>query len=826
MSLPVEEILPQLRDTLAKGHAVLASPPGSGKTTRVPLALLDEPWLSSRNILMLEPRRPAARMAATYMAHLLGEAVGATIGYQVRMERKIGHRTRIEVLTEGLLVRRLQADPELSDVGLVIFDEYHERSLQADLGLALCLDVCASLREDLRLLVMSATLDEQAVADMMGASVISSDGGLYPVDVRYLGKSAGREVLPATRKLAQQACQEHQGDVLVFLPGKGEMNRLQEQLQAVASSRQILQLHGEMDAATQAKVLTPVQGHEPRVVLATDVAETSLTIEGITTVVDSGLTRKPVFDPDSGLSCLKLLPIAKASADQRTGRAGRLGPGVCYRAWTEIEQRQRPDQRPAEILQADLAPLVLELALWGVTAPNSLSWLDRPPKPAWDQAVRLLQELDALDSHARITAHGRQLAMLGLHPRLAHLLVRGGGGNRLAADIAALLSDRDPWRSQPGQARPVDLGLRLQAVESVREGGKPPAVADSGKVRQLLRLSDRLYRQCRQLSAPGQELSAAALLSLAYPERIAQRRPGQDGRFLMASGRGAVLPADDGLVTADYLAIAHMDAGSREGRIWLAMAFDREELLALYHAHVSHSTELKWDAQRQRVTARKNVLLGALLLSSQEVAVESNAEVMQMMLQAIHDAGLECLNWTDQAHQLQARVALASRLAPNADWPEMADEWLEQNLDAWLMPWLNGKRSMAEVRQLDLQTLLQSFLSWEQRQHLNELLPERWKLPDGSTAAIDYLSDPPVLAVPLQLMFGVAQTPAVFQGRQPLLLHLLSPAGRPLQVTADLAHFWNHAWEQVKKEMRGRYPKHQWPDDPVNARPVRLKRQL
>ncbi len=826
MSLPVEEILPQLRRTLADGHAVLTSPPGSGKTTRVPLALLGEDWLNGKKILMLEPRRPAARMAAAYMAQLLGEAVGASVGYQVRMERKIGRQTRIEVLTEGLLVRRLQTDPELSGVGLVIFDEFHERSQQADLGLALCLDVCASLREDLRLLVMSATLDERAVADMVGGSVVSSDGGLHPVDVRYLRKSAGKDVLSITRKLVQQACQEQQGDVLVFLPGKGEMNRLQAQLQAMASSRQILQLHGEMDAATQAKVLTPVPGHEPRVVLATDVAETSLTIEGIAAVVDSGLARKPVFDPDSGLSRLKLLPIARASADQRAGRAGRLGPGVCYRAWTETEHRQRPDQRPAEILQADLAPLVLELALWGVADPDSLSWLDRPPKPAWDQAVVLLQELDALDSHARITAHGRQLAMLGLHPRLAHLLVRGGGGNRLAADIAALLSDRDPWRSQPGQPRPADLGLRLQAMEDMREGAKPPAVVDAGKVRQLLRLSDRLYRQCRELPAPGQKLSAATLLSLAYPERIAQRRPGSDGRFLMASGRGAVLPVDDGLVTAEYLAIAHMDAGSREGRIWLAMPFDREELLALYHTHIRHSKELKWDEQRQRVTGRKNAMLGALLLSSQEAPVESGAEATRVLLQAVRHAGLDRLDWTDQARQLQARVVLASRLAPEADWPEMGDDWLEQNLETWLAPWLEGKRSMQDIRRLDLQTLLQSFLSWEQMRRLDELLPMRWKLPDGSSAAIDYLNDPPVLAAPLQLMFGVAQTPAVFQGRQPLLLHLLSPAGRPLQVTTDLAHFWQNAWQEVKKEMRGRYPKHQWPDDPVNARPVRLKRQL
>jgi ATP-dependent helicase HrpB len=790
------------------------------------LALLEQPWLQQQKIIMLEPRRPAARMAAAYMSQLLGEEVGETVGYQVRMERHMGRSTRIEVLTEGLLVRRLQDDPELSGVGLVIFDEYHERSLQADLGLALCLDVCASLREDLRLLVMSATLDEHAVAELIGGEIVSSDGGLYPVDIHYLPRSAGREILPATSKLVQQASWEQRGDILVFLPGKGEMNRLQEQLQGHQPNRQILQLHGEMDAATQAKVLMPEKNHAPRIVLTTDVAETSLTIEGISAVVDSGLTRKPVFDPDSGLSRLRLLPVAQASADQRAGRAGRLGPGVCYRAWTETEQRQRPAQRPAEILQADLAPLVLELALWGVSDPDAMSWLDAPPTPAWSQALELLRELEALDASGRITAHGKELANLGLHPRLAHLLVRGGGGNTPAADLAALLSDRDPWRHQPGQMRPVDLSLRLQAMQGMRQGEKQPATVDAWKVRQLLRLSERLYKRCQHLVTADQTLSAGALLSLAYPERIARRRQGADGRYLMVSGRGAVLPLDDGLVTAEYLSIAHMDAGSREGRIWLALAVEKEALLQLHGGQIRETEELTWDEQRQRVIARKTTALGALQLSVQEVQVTVGADVVTELLQAIERKGLECLPWTDQALQLQARIQLACKLDEHGGWPDLSNDWLLANLEAWLAPWLEGKRSMQEIRRLDLQTLLQSFLNWEQMQHLDELLPMRWKASDGSSAAIDYLSDPPVLAVPLQLMFGVAQTPTVFRGRQPLLLHLLSPAGRPLQVTTDLVHFWDNAWDQVKKEMRGRYPKHHWPDDPSNARPVKLKRHL
>lgn len=825
MSLPVEEVLPQLRNALSRGHVVLSSPPGSGKTTRVPLTLLEEPWLAGKKIIMLEPRRPAARMAAAFMSDLLQEEVGQTVGYQVRMERRIGSNTRIEVLTEGLLVRRLQQDPELPGVGLVIFDEFHERSLQADLGLALCLDVCASLREDLRLLVMSATLDEQTVADLIGGESVVSHGGLHPVTVEHLPRSAGQDILPATARLVHRAIKEQPGDVLVFLPGKGEMARLQESLSGSASEMEILQLHGEMDAAAQSRTLRPEPDHPRRVVLATDVAETSLTIEGITTVVDSGLSRKPVFDPDSGLSRLKLLPIAQASATQRTGRAGRLGPGVCYRAFTEQEFLGRPAQRPAEILQLDLAPLVLELALWGVSDSAGLAWLDMPPAAAWNQAVSLLRQLDALDASGGITAHGRWLAHLGLHPRLAHLLVRGGGSVR-AADLAALLSERDPWRYQEGGPRPADLDLRLQALETLRRGGKLRAGVDPRACRQILRLSERLQRQCKELPEVKDKLSPAALLSLAYPERIGKKRPGADGRYLMASGKGAVLPRDDGLAVAEYLAIAQMDAGSREGRIWLALSLNEQALMAAHHAHVQERVELAWDEEAARVRVRAVTALGAMVLSAQEVPPGDDQAVTARLLQAVSELGLDCLNWSEEARQLQARLRLARQLDAQGGWPDVGEAWLREHLDSWLLPWAGGMRSLKELRRIDLQSVLQGLLSWEQSQHLDALLPKRWKLGDGGSAAIDYRVSPPVLAVPLQLMFGMAQTPAVFHGRQPLVLHLLSPAGRPLQVTTDLAAFWSDAWEQVKKEMRGRYPKHHWPDDPANARPVRLKRQL
>ncbi len=791
----------------------------------MPLAVLDEPWLDGNKIIMLEPRRPAARMAAAFMSGLLHEEVGQTVGYQVRMERRISENTRIEVLTEGLLVRRLQDDPELSGVGLVIFDEFHERSLQADLALALCLDVCTSLREDLRLLIMSATLDEQAVAGLIGGKVITSDGGLYPVEIEYLSRTAAPEYLSATARLVRRAWQAQSGDILVFLPGKGEMNRLQEKLSASGLEADILQLHGEMDAAQQSRVLRPATDHPRRVVLATDVAETSLTIEGITSVVDCGLSRKPVFDPDSGLSRLKLLPVAQASATQRAGRAGRLGPGICYRVYTETEFRNRPAQRPAEILQADLAPLVMELALWGVQERAELSWLNSPPKAAWDQAVDLLQQLDVLDQGGRISAHGRRMAHLGLHPRLAHLLLCGGG-NVLAADVAALLSEADPWRYSSGVSRPADLGLRLQELQLLRDGGRLSSHVDHNISRRILRLSDRLRRQCGGLPRMDVELSAAVLLSLAFPERIARRRTAGDGRYLLASGKGAALPPDDGLVTADYLAIARMDAGNREGRIWLAMALDEGELQRVHGRHIKKQRVLGWDAARQRVRARERNILGAIELSGREVSVADGEAVTEQLLQAVSEMGLDCLNWSGSARQLQARMVLARQLDEKGDWPDASEDWLRHNLHLWMASWAQGMRSLKELRKLDLQILLQGLMAWEQMQRLDNLLPQRWFFADGSSAAIDYLASPPVLAAPLQLMFGVCQTPAVFHGRQPLVLHLLSPAGRPLQVTTDLANFWKDAWSQVKKEMRGRYPKHHWPDDPAHAQPVRLKRNL
>lgn len=608
--LPIDEILPDVCSALKQGNLVLSSPPGSGKTTRVPLALLDEPWIVGRKIIMLEPRRPAARMAAHHMASLLGQKTGDQVGYQVRFERKIGSRTRIEVLTEGLLTRRLQQDPELSDVAVVIFDEFHERSLVADLGLALCLDTRASLREDLRLLVMSATLDEDQVARLIDGRVIRSDGGLYPVAVHYLDKANRADVVPETCRLVARALQQHQGDVLVFLPGMREMRQVMERLAGVPA--ELMLLHGNIPVAQQQRILLPDKHHARRVVLATDIAETSLTIEGITVVVGSGLRKKPSFDPNSGLSRLQTSKVSRASADQRAGRAGRLGPGDCYRVWTKNQHEQLQAHGTPEILQADLSSLVLESALWGITDAVDLKWLNTPPESNWRQAVELLWNLDALDEQGRITSMGKHMVGMALHPRLAHMLVSVASKDiPMAADMAAILSEPDPMRSAGG-LRSADLSLRIAALEDYRAGTLNGQEVSMHVLRSIHKSSQRLRRQVPAGQDNGVSLSPAVLLSLAFPERIAARRSGSDGRFLLASGRGAFLRMDDPLAAADFLAIAQMDAGAREGRIDLALPLSLEEIQQAHARRMQSREILYWDTGRQAVAAREEQWLGKL----------------------------------------------------------------------------------------------------------------------------------------------------------------------------------------------------------------------
>jgi ATP-dependent helicase HrpB len=823
--LPIDELLPEVCNALSQGNLVLSSPPGSGKTTRVPLALLDESWLTGRKIIVLEPRRPAARMAAHHMASLLNQEVGDQVGYQVRFDRKIGPNTRIEVLTEGLLTRRLQQDPELTGVAVVIFDEFHERNLVADLGLALCLDICASLREDLRLLVMSATLDESQVAKLIDGQVVRGDGGLHPVTTHFLAAASRTDTVPVTCRLVSNALLQHQGDVLVFLPGMREMRQVMERL--ADAPAELMLLHGDIPAAKQQRILLPDKDHARRVILATDIAETSLTIEGVSVVVDSGLGRKPLFDPNTGLIRLQTRRISRASAAQRTGRAGRLGPGDCYRAWTKHQHEQMDAHITPEILQADLSSLVLEAALWGVTDADELRWMNVPPGAHWQQAVELLQGLDALDEQGRISRMGKQMAAMALHPRLAHMLLSAASKDvSMAADVAAILSERDPLRSATG-CRSVDLSLRIAALQDYRAGAGNKPYLNKYALQSIQQLSQRLQRQVGKRQSTNDSVSPSALLSLAFPERIAARRSGSDGRFLLASGRGAFLPMNDPLAASDYLAIAHMDAGAREGRIDLALPLGLDDIYRVHGHRIQYRENLYWDLGRQTVAAREEQRLGKLMLQSRPVKPVSEQAAIDVLIDALAGLGMESFHWSKAARQLQARSELMAGLQPESDWPDLSSAWLLEHLDEWLVPWIGNFRSLKQIQALELHKILTSMLNWRQQQQLDHLLPVRWEAANGSSYAIGY-EDPesPVLAVPLQEMYGVSETPELANARIRLLLKLLSPAGRPLQITRDLAHFWDHAYKQVQKEMKGRYPKHHWPDDPRHAEPVRLKKHL
>jgi ATP-dependent helicase HrpB len=822
--LPVDAALDDLQSALARGHAVLTAPPGSGKTTRVPLFLRAAPWLDGAGILMLEPRRPAARMAAARMADLLGEAVGECVGYQIRFERRRGPRTRVEVVTEGILTRRLQSDPMLPGVGLLIFDEFHERSLQADLGLALALDLAAALRPDLRLLIMSATLDTAAVSRLLhDAPVISAPGRSFPVEVNYAERDPG-DPLVAMEQAVQQALATRDGDLLAFLPGAREIERLRGRLAArLGTTTEVLPLHGSLPAAEQHRALVPVPGGPRRVVLATDLAETSVTIEGVTTVIDGGLTRKPRYHAGSGLTRLVIEPIPLAAAEQRAGRAGRLGPGVCYRLWTRAQEVGRAPYRRPEILDADLAPLALELALWGVRDPGQLRWLDPPPAPAWAAAVSLLKDLDALDERGLPTVLGRRLAEWPLHPRLGLMLAAApaGPGRRLAADLAALLSEPDGWRAAPGQGRPADLGLRLAALDAFRTG-RPARDVERTRLAAVERLSRRLTGAVGpDQSVSGVFSSPGELLARAYPDRICQRRGGPGSRYLLAAGTGAELPTDDDLAGHPYLVAAELDARGRDARIQLALPIAEDDLRRVLAGHLRTDEVLAWDDALEAVTARREVRLGALVLESRPLPAADPERTLALLLEQVEHHWERALTWDPVARQFQARVALLRRQEPTGDWPDLGDETLRRTLGQWLAPWLAGSRGLAAARALRLVEVLGALLAPGARARLDALAPETLTTPAGNRRRLDYLVGPePVLPVPVQELFGARDTPCICGGRVPVMLHLLSPAGRPVQVTRDLAGFWVRGYPEVRRELRGRYPKHAWPEDPLAAVPV------
>ena len=820
-SLPIDAALPKVRAALAAtSGAVLLAPPGAGKTTRVPLALRDEPWLEGGRIIMLEPRRLAARTAARRMAAELGEEVGGTVGWRVRFDSRVGPTTRIEVVTEGILTRMLQDDPSLAGVGLVIFDEFHERSLHADLGLALALEAQQGLREDLRLLVMSATLDGAPVAAAMGGvPLIDSPGRAFPVETFYLGRPEPRRFAEAVAQAVVQALEESDGDGLVFLPGGAEIRRVAARLVERSALDEVIvtPLHGDLPAAAQDAAIAPAPPGQRKVVLATAIAETSLTIEGVRVVIDAGLARVPRFDPGSGMTRLVTLPVSRAGADQRRGRAGRVAPGRCYRLWSEAEDRALAARTAPEILVADLAPLALDLARWGIADPAALAWLDPPPAAHFAAAQRLLTGLGALDPDGRITPHGRAMARLPVHPRLAHMLLAGQeqGLGGLACDLAALLEERDPLR---GGGREADLRLRLRLMR----GEMRRETVDQGVLARLRQAARDLRRRLglRAGAGEGHPAEAGRLLAFAYPDRIARRRPGGDPRYVLSDGPGAVLDAADPLAGEPWLVVADQDGDRREARIFLAAPITLGEIEADFAGAIETVESCAWESREQAVIARRQRRLGRLVLEEKPIERADPTAVAAAMIEGLRALGLECLPWTPALQTLRHRIAFLAGQQPEAGWPDLSDAALLAGLEEWLAPFLSGLTRRAHLARLDLAAAFDGLIPYELRRRLESLAPTHVVVPSGSRVPIDYEGEQPVLAVRLQEMFGCVETPRIAGGTVPLLLHLLSPARRPVQVTRDLASFWADAYRYVRADLKGQYPKHWWPDDPMQAEPT------
>lgn len=832
--LPITAALPALAVSLEQGRNVLLqAPPGAGKSTLVPLHLMDAGWLGQRKILMLEPRRLAARAVAQRMAQLLGEPVGRRVGFRTRFETRVSGDTRIEVVTEGILTRMLQGDAALDGVGGVIFDEFHERNLHADLGLALCLESQQTLREDLRLLVMSATLDLAPLARLLaGAPVIEAEGRAYPVDTVYVARRAELHLEAQMAQVVRTALRDHAGDILCFLPGAGEIRRLQRSLEdgSAGADVVVLPLYGDMTAAAQDAALRPAARGQRKVVLSTSIAETSLTIEGVRVVVDSGLRRFQEFDPASGMTRLVTGKVSQAAADQRRGRAGRLSSGTCYRLWSEGTHASLVPHAPPEILHADLAPLALELAAWGATDAGALQWLDPPPAAPLAQARDLLQSLEAIDADGRITPHGREMSRLGAHVRLAHMLIRSVplGAARLACDLAAVLSERDILRSAPAQ-RDADMRLRVTAMRR-GQGALPPGIDIDARALDQARRSAALW--LREIAAGEQDCAdphtaTGALLAWAYPDRVGRARDGS-GRYLLANGRGARFGEPQALAKAEFLVAAELDGAEREARIFLGAPLELADIERQFAAQIVEREDIAWDPRTQAIRARRERRLGALVLDARDLTAPDPQAMLDAALTGLALLGIEALPWTPALRQWQARVALLRRLRVRApeEWPDLSDEALTAGLSEWTSPWISGMTRREHFARMDLAAALHGRLSHRQREVLEREAPTHLAVPSGSRLPIDYLDGVmPSLSVRLQEMFGLTATPSVADGRQPLLLKLLSPAGRPVQVTQDLVSFWNRGYHDVRKDLKGRYPKHYWPEDPHAAQPTRRVRR-
>ncbi|SCA58185.1 ATP-dependent RNA helicase HrpB [Candidatus Terasakiella magnetica] len=818
LGYPVEETFPELKNALSQNNcAILEAPPGAGKTTLVPLALLNEPWLGNQKIIMLEPRRLAARMAATRMASLLGEEVGQSVGYRIRQDKKISAKTRIEVVTEGILTRQIQDDPELDGIGLVIFDEFHERNLQGDLGLAFCLETMAALRDDLRLLVMSATLDGASLSSFLDdAPCITSQGKSFEVETKNLPRPDKFSLAQDVAKAVNKAVREESGNILVFLPGEGEIRKTEQLLKDQYGSDPsilIAPLYGALSQAQQDLAISPTVQGKSKIVLATTIAETSLTIEGIRVVIDCGLKRVSRFDAAKAMSKLETVRVSKASATQRKGRAGRMEAGVCYQLWPKAETQALQERDIPEILECDLTPFALDLASWGVKRPDELKLLDLPNQSQLEKAQELLITLGALDKNLILSEHGKEMQKLSLHPRIAHMVLKareeGQGEAALACEIAATLHDGPLFKGR----RECDIRNALSLFQSKKQDrnlakGAFYRAKETVKIlKKRLKLKD---------AKPASILEAGRILALAYPDRLAKLRAKGKGDYHLSAGIGANLSEDDPLFGEDYLVVAHMGGTQAQGRIFTAAPITLQDIETDFAHQIIEEEEIGWDKRTQAATAQRVRRIGALKLKTTPIKNIAPERLSEALCAGIRQLGIHVLSWDKDSQNLCQRVEFLRY--NDTSWPDMSETGLLDSLEDWLSPFLNGCCRIDHLKKVDLQAALLSKMSWEDQQKLNQQAPTHYRVPSGSNIRLDYSnSKKPVLSVKLQEMFGEPQSPTINNGQCNLQIHLLSPAGRPLQVTEDLESFWQNGYDSVKKEMKGRYPKHPWPDNPIAA---------
>ena len=814
INLPVTEVIPEFLSEISKSNTlIISAPPGAGKSTILPLTVLDQEWLNNKKIIMLEPRRLAAKSIATRMASLLGEKAGETVGYRIRFETKVSDQTKIEVVTEGILTRMLQSDNSLEDVGIIIFDEFHERSIHADVALALSREAQQVLRPDLKIVIMSATLNIPQLSSLLNAPVIESKGKQYPVEVFYTGELDEMMLPEMTSQTILKAANNHDGDILVFLPGQGEIKKCEELLKRRLKNFLVLPLYGQLPYGQQVRAIQPDKNGKRKVVLATSIAETSLTIEGVKIVIDTGFGRTSRYDAKSGISKLTTVQISKDSADQRAGRAGRLSSGYCYRMWSKATQDRMAKHRVPEIMESDLTSLVLEMANWGVTDVNSLTWLSQPPAGAISLASKTLHQLGALEDN-RITEHGKAMHKLPCHPRIAHMLLEAQESENiaLAADIAPFLEERDPLPKGTG----IDINLRIEALRNYRNNS-----FEGGRMSKIARISES-YRKIFNIeedNSPVDDFETGILLASAYPERIAFSRPGNNAQFQLSNGKYAMAGHKDDLAHEPWLAVSHVDAREGMGKIFMASRLNPRDLMPL----IKQKEVITWDTKNGGLIASLDMRIGSIVLKSEPLPDPDESHLVDAISEAVKNEGKNLLNFTEDVEQWQNRILSLRKWRPTDQWPNVSTDALLATNKEWLTPYLSNIKKPEDLKKLDLLTILKSSIPFNMQEKADMLVPESIQVPTGSKIRLMYRADglPPILSVRLQEVFGLAETPKINDGEISVLMHLLSPGFKPVQVTSDLKSFWDNTYFEVRKELKRRYAKHSWPDDPWNAEPTR-----